>query len=64
MANDMFKASKDVYVPQGRHLNLTEIADELIRRNNFSAEERNAIRQAEYEAKTIEQFWRKVEDII
>lgn len=64
MANDMFEVTKDSYSPRNRHLNLTEIADDLIARNNFSAEERNAIRKAEYESKTTEEFWRKVDDII
>lgn len=63
MTSDMFKVSKDDYLPQGRHLNLTEIADDFISRNHFSADERNAIRQAEYTSKTTEEFWRKVEEI-
>lgn len=63
MANDMFKESKDDYLSLGRHLNLTEIADDFIKRNNFSADVRNAIRQAEYTSKTTEEFWRKVDEI-
>lgn len=63
MTNGIFKLSSDDYLPRGRHLNLTEIADDFIERNNFSADERNAIRQAEYNAKTTEEFWRKVEEI-
>lgn len=64
MMSDMFKVSENDYSHSGRHLTLSEIVDDFIERNNFSAEERNAIRKAEYESKTTEEFWRKVEDIL
>ncbi len=64
MTSDMFKVSENACFHSGRHLTLSEIVDDFIERNNFSAEERNAIRKAEYESKTTEEFWRKVEDIL